>query len=139
MAPDSSSREAAKISSCAAPAPSRSARTPPVWRPMSCSGPRARGVTSRSQPPHNTRARAPHRRANSLTSTDLPMPASPATTATRPPPRAHSPSRPSRSSSVAERSHSSTPPIVDPADPRSRALPGRPGFGQEAGVTNPAS
>ena len=52
---------------------------------MSCSGPSARGVTRRSQAPQSTRARGPQRRANSLTSVDLPMPASPATSAMRPP------------------------------------------------------
>jgi hypothetical protein len=52
---------------------------------MSWSGPSARGVSSGSQPPTRNRASAACRSANSRTRADFPIPASPATSATRPP------------------------------------------------------
>ena len=83
-APASSSRSAATRSS-RPPSPRRaSASRPPAWRAMSWIGPSARGVRSGLAGPRQEAAVAAVRARTAASSDDLPTPASPATSTTRP-------------------------------------------------------
>jgi hypothetical protein len=86
------------------------ASSPPAVRAMSRSGPSVRGVRSASQPPRSTPSWVA---ANLVSRAVLPIPASPATSTTRPPSRRACASAASASSRSSSSMAGCYPPVAD--------------------------